>query len=199
MPEFRTPFNGKKWHITECVQPAPACPKDNGKRGTAVSSEQQSPRRDSTGGRLVEGPGAMKCPWSWGPGSARKPPGRNPTAMRLAAHPTRREGWSWGSGARGARRLPDWRARLDAEIAPAAGGIQQGAARPLWQDGDVVHHTSCGSRHTRFRRRIAAPGEMDSRPGTAAHPCGAACGCPKLPCSFVELGSSNRGSGRWQV
>ncbi len=32
---------------------------------------------------------------------------------------------------------------LDAWMRRHAGGIQQGAARPLWQDGVVLQHTSC--------------------------------------------------------
>lgn len=36
--------------------------------------------------------------------------------------------------------------RLDAEAAPIAGGIQQGAARTLWQDSFVLQNTSCSRR-----------------------------------------------------
>jgi hypothetical protein len=100
----------------------------------------RDPRQHSGGIQPADGwstvHGAMKCPWSRGPGSARKPPVANSDEVGGAS--TRRKGWSWGSQARG------WRARLDAETALAAGGIQQGAARPLWQAGVVVQHTSCG-------------------------------------------------------
>ena len=74
-------------------------------------------------------------------GRAKSPRSRS-NRDEVGAHPT---------GARlvmgvGSRNAPDWgctgqtvhrRMRLDAEAA-GAGGIQQGAARPLWQDGAVL-------------------------------------------------------------
>ncbi len=88
--------------------------------------------------------GGRHAPWSmgmqgeseylalarWGSGESGSLPGRNPSAMslvRVSGH----EGPDWR---RNGQTLL-WCARLDAAAAPAAGGIQQGEARPLWQDG----------------------------------------------------------------